>query len=221
MTTINLREPAEQALKAMRCAVPTGTITLYEWDKAISDLAAALAQQAEPVQEPGFWGRVAARQASRIKQLEATAQQALEFIRAMNEHGWLLADYESDMERTVAGLEAALAQEQAEPVCKCDLRTRLVGDGCEVCNPGLAAELAQQAEPTTGMAEITRLRAERDALAQRLREVCTLLADTSYRHRKRLVMAARESLRACPDCHGIGYDASGQLCGCQDNPSFG
>ena len=24
----------------------------------------------------------------------------------------------------------------------------------------------------------------------------------------------------CPDCHGIGYDASGQTCWCQENPSF-
>lgn len=29
----------------------------------------------------------------------------------------------------------------AEKECKCDLRTRLVGDGCEVCNPELAREL--------------------------------------------------------------------------------
>jgi len=29
--------------------------------------------------------------------------------------------------------------------CNCDLRTKLVGDGCEVCNPKLAAELSAEA----------------------------------------------------------------------------
>ena len=28
--------------------------------------------------------------------------------------------------------------------CKCDLRTRLVGDGCEVCNPTKALEYAKE-----------------------------------------------------------------------------
>jgi hypothetical protein len=44
----------------------------------------------------------------------------------------------------------ALAQEPEpvqEPACSCSLRGRLVGDGCEVCNPELAAELRQQPEP--------------------------------------------------------------------------
>lgn len=47
-----LKAAAQQALGAMRCAVPTGKITLYEWDKAVSDLDAALA---EPVQKPVAW----------------------------------------------------------------------------------------------------------------------------------------------------------------------
>lgn len=58
MTT--LREAAQQALEAMRCAVPTGKITLYAWDKAMADLDAALAQQAEPAQEPAFHGFMSA-----------------------------------------------------------------------------------------------------------------------------------------------------------------
>jgi len=28
-------------------------------------------------------------------------------------------------------------------LCKCDMKARLVGDGCEFCNPQLADELAQ------------------------------------------------------------------------------
>lgn len=30
--------------------------------------------------------------------------------------------------------------------CQCDLKTKLVGDGCEVCNPELAASLIEDTE---------------------------------------------------------------------------
>lgn len=33
--------------------------------------------------------------------------------------------------------------------CKCDLRTKLVGDGCEACHPALAAELAAESAKIT------------------------------------------------------------------------
>ena len=61
MTTITLpRAVVEQALEAMRCAVPTGKITLYEWDKAMAALRAALAEPVEPTPtfhvEPLKWG---------------------------------------------------------------------------------------------------------------------------------------------------------------------
>ena len=38
-----------QALEAMRCAVPTGKITLADWYKSITALQAALAEPIEPV----------------------------------------------------------------------------------------------------------------------------------------------------------------------------
>ena len=37
-----------------------------------------------------------------------------------------------------------------ERECRCSLRTRLVGDGCDICNPELAAEYARQREATDG-----------------------------------------------------------------------
>ena len=61
-----------------------------------------------------------------MSDLREAAQQALEFIRTMNQHGWVLADYEDDMARVVAALTAALAQEQAEPTGKQDLQVESV-----------------------------------------------------------------------------------------------
>lgn len=48
------------------------------------------------------------------------------------------------------------------------------------------------------------------------RERCARLAEEhGHPHLAHLIRTP-----PCPDCRGIGYDASGQLCGCQDNPSF-
>ena len=46
MASTELRAAAQQALEAMRCAVPTGKITLTDWYKSITDLRAALAEDA-------------------------------------------------------------------------------------------------------------------------------------------------------------------------------
>jgi len=48
------------------------------------------------------------------------------------------------------------------------------------------------------------------------RERCAKLAE-AYGQRQ---LAAIIRTPPCPDCHGVGYDASGQHCQCQENPSF-
>lgn len=45
-------------------------------------------------------------------------------------------------ERTV-GKHPALGMGY-EPQCRCGMRAKLVGDGCQVCNPELYAELTQE-----------------------------------------------------------------------------
>jgi len=42
-----------------------------------------------------------------------TMQQALECIERCNKHGWILADYEDEVESAITALREALAQEQA------------------------------------------------------------------------------------------------------------
>lgn len=48
--------------------------------------------------------------------------------------------------------------------CKCTLRTKLVGDGCSICNPQLAIDMLEQE-----LAEVT---AERDELKKRISSLC-------------------------------------------------
>ncbi|WP_377706266.1 hypothetical protein ACFMKY_18105 [Pseudomonas protegens] len=46
-------------------------------------------------------------------------------------------------------IKAALSAgaEPSAPKCHCDMRTKLVGDGCAVCNPGLATDLQEPSAP--------------------------------------------------------------------------
>ena len=121
MTT--LREAAQQALEALETMTQhfgfarLGSSSLADTMKrgdahvAMNNLRAALAEPQEPVQEPGFWGRVAARQASRIKQLETAAQQAGVMLKTG------MPEYNTDDVLEV--LEAALEALEAVTTARC------------------------------------------------------------------------------------------------------
>jgi len=63
-----------------------------------------------------------------------------------------------------------VGSEKKPKECNCDLRTRLVGDGCEVCNPELALEHARD--------EITDLVDLVAALVESLEEIVATTADS-------------------------------------------
>lgn len=120
MTTINLfRAVLEQALEAMRCAVPTGKITLADWHKSIAGLEAVLAQQAEPV-KPVAWANI---DSDRLRVDPATgnvsigAQQA-EPPGSMPQH--------ERLKQMEAQRQAEPVQKQAEPLTIERLRDALV-----------------------------------------------------------------------------------------------
>jgi hypothetical protein len=67
--------------------------------------------KAEPVQEPGFWGRIAARQATRIKRLETTGQHALEALEKYQRMMLVEAGCQSEEgEAAIDTFRAALAE---------------------------------------------------------------------------------------------------------------
>jgi NACalpha-BTF3-like transcription factor len=93
-------------------------------DRDLHELLGKLADHmtalADPVQEQGFWGRIAARQATRIKRLETTGQQALEALRCVDLQS-LVPDYGSghysvarldgpQVKSAITAMEAALAE---------------------------------------------------------------------------------------------------------------
>jgi hypothetical protein len=106
-------------------------------------LRAALA---EPVQEPGFWGRVAARQASKIKQLETAAQQAGVMLKTG------MPEYNTDDVLEV--LEAALEALEAVTTARCggddgmDISPiNAAFDKAESAREALKAALAEPVQP--------------------------------------------------------------------------
>ena len=77
--------------------------------------------------------------------------------------------------------------------CKCDLRTRLVGDGCDRCNPQMAIDLLTE--------RLDELRVAADqADEEYLAEIARL----------RLTDAEREAIRTAADAYYVRGSADGR-----------
>jgi hypothetical protein len=76
----------------------------------------------------------------------------------------------------------------------------------------LRAALAQQAEPVASLNAWAEARLARHGIQACLYPQCVGGQSGTVCH--------QHCPTPCTDCRGIGYDSSGQLCGCQQNPSF-
>jgi hypothetical protein len=90
----------------------------------LGKLADHMTALAEPVQETGFWGRVAARQASRITQLEATGRQALEALEKCSAQLTRLGYSANHADQVIPTVRAAL--EQPGPVVSPEVQVRAI-----------------------------------------------------------------------------------------------
>jgi len=71
----------------------------------------------------------------------------------------------------------------------------------------------------TALRAAEQMRTRIDAMKERSKSQCAQGQRTTQ-HCAVADRLARHGINPCPDCHGVGYDASGQLCWCQQNPSF-
>ena len=141
--------------------------------------------------------------------LRTAAQQALECLK-----GVARGKYDGNAAEVCAALEAALAQQAEQAwVCPESPEHRYAKPGhCEDCGKTLV--LAQKEEPVEPRWEgDDNITSPFNACMHK--NYCVALKEERERR------LAQQAEPVCPDCRGIGYDASGQTCGCQDNPSFG
>lgn len=89
--------------------------------------------------------------------------------------------------------------------CQCSLRTRLVGDGCQACNPTLAAEIAADAgkcweceEPASGEGPYPELCAEHGASL----------------HAESMAAAEAYGKPPCQECRAMTLEEAQERCIC-------
>ena len=158
----------------------------------------------------------------------AVVEQALEALE--NAEDQLAKPYSTDASKAITALRAALAQqaEAVEPVAYIHRQ----GNHWEVSERHLDED-----EKARGWTEEPLYTAppQRKPLTEGALMGVYIdfdrTADTAWSGVEYLLRLCRAVERAhgipmpetprCTDCRGIGYDSSGQLCACQQNPSFG